>query len=110
MTTTKTYPELDLEVFNSADLMNKLSSFNYAQKFYAALCNNNWKKENYDYSSSEPWAVTWRTSGGITSAFYHGDDRLADYMEFYCSGGEGDVDSEVEQDLFELGWTWEPIE
>lgn len=106
----KAYPELDYEVQQSADLLNKLSSYEYAQKFYAALCNNNWKKEGYDYSVAEPWAVTWRTAGGITSSLHHGSDRLENYMDFYCSGGEGHVDEEVQQDLYELGWTHEEIE
>jgi hypothetical protein len=106
----KAYPELDYEVQQSSALMNKLSSYEYAQKFYAALCNNNWKKEDYDYSSTEPWAVSWRTAGGIASSLHHGSSRLEDYMEFYCSGYEGYVDDEVEQDLHELGWHHEPIE
>jgi len=106
----KAYPELDYEIKQSADLMNKLSSYEYAQKFYAALCNTTWKKEGYDYSVTEPWAVTWRTAGGIASDLHHGDDRLGNYLEFYCSGYEGDVDAEVEQDLYELGWTWESLE
>jgi hypothetical protein len=106
----QTYPQLDSEVENSKELINKLRSKDYAQKFYAALCNNQWKKENYAYDNLELWSVTWRTAGSLASAFHQGDDRLADYMDFYCSGGEGEVDAEVEQDLFELGWTWEPIE
>lgn len=107
----KTYPELDYEVEQSLELKNKLTSYEYAQKFYAALCNNNWKKEGFVYGpNQEPWSVTWRTAGGIASGFYHGSDKLADYMEFYCTGNEGYVDAEIEQDLFELGWTYEEIE
>jgi hypothetical protein len=104
----KAYPELDYEFQQSAELMNKARSKDYAQRLYAALCNTNWYKEGVVYNDLEPWAVTWRTAGGIVSGWHQGDDRLADYMEFYCSGGEGYVDEEVEQDLFELGWTHQP--
>jgi hypothetical protein len=31
-------------------------------------------------------------------------------MEFYCSGSEGHVDAEIEKDLYDLGWTYEPME
>lgn len=89
--------------------MNKLKNRDYAQRFYAALCNNQWDKEGYAYNDKSPWCVTWRTAGGITSSLHQGDDRLADYMEFYCSGEEGRVDTEVQQDLYELGWDFEPV-
>jgi hypothetical protein len=106
----KAYPELDYDVLESSYIRNKLFDYDYAQKFYAALCNNHWKKEGFDYANTEPWAVTWRTAGGITSSLFNGSDLLENYMDFYCSGNEGAVDSEVEQDLFELGWHHEPIE
>jgi hypothetical protein len=105
----KAYPELDYEFQQSKELMNKMRSKDYAQRFYAALCNNFWRKEGYVYNDQKPWAVTWRTAGGIASGFHHGDDRLSDYMEFYCSGGEGEVDPEIQQDLYDLGWDHEPI-
>jgi hypothetical protein len=104
-----TYPELIEDISLSPMLTNKLKQREYAQKFYAALCNTYWRKEGYDYYSSMPWSVSWRVAGAIVSGFYQGSDRLSDYMEFYCSGGEGLIDSEVEQDLYELGWQGEPI-
>jgi hypothetical protein len=106
----RSYPELDYEFKQSPHLVEKVSNYEYAQNLYKALCNNSWKKEGFNYNGSEPWAVTWRTAGGLVSALHHNDDRLENYMEFYCSGGEGHVDEEIQQDLYELGWTWEPIE
>jgi hypothetical protein len=31
-------------------------------------------------------------------------DLGEDYMDFYCSGNEGFVDKEIEEDLHKLGW------
>lgn len=104
------YPELDYEFKQSRELMEKASHYEYAQKLYAALCNNYWKKESYAYNDQKPWAVSWRTAGGVTSELHHGTSRISDYMEFYCSGSEGYVDAEIEKDLYDLGWTYEPME
>lgn len=97
-----TYPDLELELNATPHLMNKLTSYEYAKNFFAALCNTSWKKEGYDYSTKEPWSVTWRIASDIAFIFH--DD--VNFVE--CSGSEDEIDKEVQQDLFELGWTWEP--
>jgi hypothetical protein len=105
------YPCLEQEVGNSEELMEKLISRDYAQKFYSSLCNTQWKKEGFVYDKEiEPWGVNYGTASSITSHFHHQDSRLAEDLEFYMSGGEEDseVDPEVEKDLLELGWTHEP--
>lgn len=35
-------------------------------------------------------------------------DLNEDYIDFYCSGGEGTVSDEVARELAALGWTWKP--
>lgn len=83
------------DVIDSNIIKQKMrSSKNYCERFYATLCNNVFTKNNQEDSYS------WRSSGGFVA------DVLGsgDYLNWYCSGGEGNVDDEVAEDLKELGW------
>lgn len=74
---------------------------NYAQKLYAALCNNQFQHQDvWTVLSDQSWSCTWRYAGGIIA----GMREEGDYMDWYCSGGEGYVDEEVAEDLAKLGW------
>ena len=103
----------------------------YAQNLYAALCNNEFQKnEVWPLLKGETWSCTWRYAGGILSDMI----EKGDYIDWYCSGiissaedeeyasmskedqerylftinnfvGEGCITEEIREDLFKLGWT-----
>jgi hypothetical protein len=92
----------------------------YAQNLYAALCNNRF------FKNDEEWTCSWRFAGGLVADLI--TDDLAsdiirdhtDYMNWYCSGmwansdnnyvPEGEVTSEISNDLLNLGWVHKPYE
>lgn len=72
---------------------DKIKDYDFAQKIYANLCNLVW----YDYVNDEVITFSWRGAGG----FVAGIRQLGEgYMDFYCSGNEGEIDDEIEK-LFE---------
>lgn len=73
----------------------------YAQCLYAALCNNEFQRQAvWPLLKGETWSCSWRYAGGIIADM----QEKGDYMDWYCSGGEGMVDEEIREDLFKLGW------
>lgn len=81
----------------------------YAQNLYAALCNNDFiKNEVWPLLKEEDWGCSWRYAGGIIADMR----EEGDYMDWYCSGigrtddsvSEGVVTEEIEDDLLKLGW------
>ena len=102
----------------------------YAQNLYAAMCNNDFIKNDFwPLLTEETWSRSWRSAGGIV-AHMRGE---GDYIDWYCSGikgewsdeeynnatkenqeryifmknnyvGEGCITEEIRQDLFNLGW------
>ena len=93
-----------------------------ARDFYRALCNMRWRKKNYrtndekiidKLKGDEPdvWSCTWRYAGGIIASIrntHHG--KRESYIDFYCSGREGDVSPLVNEMFDELGWQQYPWE
>ncbi len=104
----------------------------YAQNLYAALCNNNFQKQDvWTILKDHVWGTSWRSAGGIV-ADMRGE---GDYIDWYCSGikgedvteqsewnmltqeqqmfhresqahvGEGMVTDEIREDLARLAWT-----
>ena len=105
----------------------------YAQNLYAALCNNEFQKQDvWTILKDQTWACSWRSAGGIV-ANMRGE---GDYIDWYCSGirdqmatleqaewnmltqeqqtfqkesqahvGEGTVTDEICDDLARLAWT-----
>jgi hypothetical protein len=102
----------------------------YAQNLYAALCNNEFiKNEVWTILLDKSWSCSWRYAGGIVANIR----QEGDYIDWYCTGsyntpldqveliqlnleeqmiykesqayvGEGCVTDEIRQDLFKLGW------
>jgi hypothetical protein len=104
----------------------------YAQNLYAAMCNNQFQRNDvWPILSEQKWSCSWRHAGGVIA------DMLGkgDYIDWYCCGINGDQDEmtqgewdsltleqqtrykdsllfvresvvteEIENDLFELGW------
>lgn len=70
-------------------LKQKVQDRTFAEKLYANLCNLAW----YDYINDSLVSFSWRGAAGYVA----GIRELGEgYMDFYCSGGEGIVDKEIE--------------
>ena len=99
-------PSLEHDLYSTVWIIDKIKSSNvYSQNLYAALCNNDFYKED------KFWACSWRYSGRIISTIR----EVGDYMDWYCSGigrtvpgeeyvEEGFVTAEIKEDLAKLGW------
>jgi len=104
----------------------------YAQNLYAALCNNDFQKQDvWTILKDQIWSCSWRYAGGIVADM----QGQGDYIDWYCSGirdtipmeqsewnmltpeqqmshkegqahvGEGTVTDEIRDDLARLGWS-----
>ena len=93
----------------------------YAQNLYAALCNNEFMKNDViPILTEQTWGCSWRYAGGIIADIL----ERGDYIDWYCSGikmhdstgedhpqgiwrdfvGEGEVTDEIRNDLLQLNW------
>ena len=102
----------------------------YAQNLYAAICNNDFtKNEVWPLLQGKTWSVSWRSAGGIVANMV----EKGDYIDWYCSGirnelsdeeynnlskeqqenylfyktkfvSESHVTDEIREDLLKLGW------
>jgi hypothetical protein len=68
----------------------------YAQNLYAALCNQEFQKnEVWPLLKDQRWGCSWRYAGGII-ADMRGE---GDYIDWYCSGIQGEMGDDEFQDL-----------
>jgi hypothetical protein len=104
----------------------------YAQNLYAAMCNNDFQRNDvWPRISDQKWHCSWRSAGGIIADMR----QQGDYIDWYCSGinngdwqktpeevaamtpdqqeyyhmqeqfvSESQVTDEIREDLFRLGW------
>jgi hypothetical protein len=103
----------------------------YAQNLYAAMCNNEFTKNDvWPILTEKRWSRSWRSAGGIIADM----QEKGDYVDWYCSGiknnenlddeqfreltkeqqefylkmkayvSESDVTDEIREDLLKLGW------
>jgi hypothetical protein len=122
---------LEFDLRTSQKIIEKCKDPVYAQHIYAALCNNDFQKNDvYPILADKRWSCSWRHAGGVVSDIR----EEGDYIDWYCSGirNKDDVDDhefnemtegekahylqikayvpesvvtdEVRQDLFEMGW------
>jgi hypothetical protein len=69
------------------------SSAVYAQHLYAAMCNQEFiKNEIWPQLRGETWSCSWRHAGGIVADMR----QQGDYLDWYCSGIRGDGLSDEE--------------
>lgn len=63
----------------------------YAQNLYAAICNNEFVKNDvWPILTDTRWGASWRSAGGIIANMV----EEGDYIDWYCSGIKGDVSDE----------------
>jgi hypothetical protein len=104
---------LEYDLLSTDWILEKVrNSDTYAQNLYAALCNNDFiKNEVWPILKEDTWGCTWRYAGGIIADI----QEKGDYMDWYCSGiGPSDsskeyvtesiVTDEIKDDLLKLGW------
>lgn len=61
----------------------------YAQHLYAAMCNNDFiKNEVWPILTVQKWGCSWRHAGGIIADM----QESGDYIDWYCSGIRNDLD------------------
>ena len=108
--------DLEYDLFKTDWIVSKCKNPKYAQNLYAALCNNRF------FKNDEEWTCSWRHSGGIVAElrniFIDDLTKQQDYIDWYCSGmadidgylPEGEVSSEITNDLLNLGWSIKPYE
>ena len=109
---------LEYDLRSSEYIGKKCTNITYAQHLYAALCNNDFiKNDVWPILKEDSWGCSWRYAGGIIA-----DIRMeGDYIDWYCSGigdglGNGDSDGtmgyiaesivtdEIREDLLSIGW------
>jgi hypothetical protein len=74
---------LEVDLLNSISIKEKCSNVAYAQNLYAALCNNEFVKNDlWSVLKDERWSCSWRYAGEIISSIR----EEGDYLDFYCSG------------------------
>ena len=92
------------------------STKTYAQNLYAALCNQEWQRNDvWPLLKDQRWSCSWRYAGGIVAHMR----EEGDYIDWYCSGIQGEPDEDwidlghvpegtitdqIREDLFRLGW------
>lgn len=78
------------------------TSKDYSQNLYAALCNNEFIKDDIK------WHCSWRHAGGVVANL----NQHGDYIDWYCSGiekelpyvCEGTITDEIRNDIESFGW------
>ena len=108
---------LEYDLLTTEWILQKVRiSESYAQNLYAAMCNNEFiKNDVWPILSDDRWSCTWRSAGGIIADML----QEGDYIDWYCSGigfhdksgegpenyvPEGMVTDEIREDLLKLGW------
>lgn len=113
---------LEYDLRSTEWICNKAkASESYAQNIYAALCNQDWQKNDiWPLLKGETYSCSWRYAGGIVADM----TEQGDYIDWYCSGirggdepdtidipyeqkkfvPEGTVTDEIREDFFKLGW------
>lgn len=80
-----------------------------ARDVYRALCNVAWVPFDHPAKTYDEWgfewpyeavSMSWRAAGGFVADLRREGE---DYMDFYCSGGEGTVTDEIRKTLEEKG-------
>jgi hypothetical protein len=84
-----------IEDVKNSSFAHKFEDYNFAQNFYAALCNTVWDYKNQDFS------VSWRTAGNVVAEIRNSlFNYKEDYMDYYCTGIPSTYDIEKNDDVY----------
>jgi hypothetical protein len=71
------------------------ASESYSQNLYAAMCNNDFQRNDvWPRLSDQKWHCSWRYAGGIIADMH----QKGDYIDWYCSGIRGDIKKPTEEE------------
>jgi hypothetical protein len=119
-----THYSMQTDMMEAEWFLNKVKpSKSYAQNLYAAMCNNDFQKQDtWEVLTDNRWSCSWRAAAGVVATLR---DCNEDYMDYYCSGMGGFADyntdpetyyaetgyvqesvvtDEIREDLLRLGW------
>jgi hypothetical protein len=89
-------PDLEQDLGFSPRIHGLVRSELFATLLYGALCNVVWRHK----ATGIPWHCSWRHAGGIVANLR----CQGDYLDWYCSMGEGLIDEQVLAEIGTLGW------
>ena len=79
---------LEYDLRSSDWIAEKCKEDYYAQNLYAALCNNDFTKNDvWPLLQEKIWSCSWRHAGGVIADIR----QEGDYINWYCSGIHGDA-------------------
>ena len=76
----------------------------YATRFYNALCNNRWCHDSDVHglrNEDDTWSCSSRYAGDLVATLRGGG---ANYLDYYSSGNEGLISTDIADDLNKIGW------
>ena len=89
-------PDLERDLLRSDRLRALVRSRLFATLLYSALCNTTWRKD----AGGPVWSCSWRHAGAVVANLR----AEGDYLDWYCSMGEGLVDEQVMAEIEAIGW------
>ena len=89
-------PSLERDLGLSTRIRGLVCRELFATLLYSALCNTAWRHK----ATGIPWSCSWRHAGAVVANLR----CQGDYMDWYCSMGEGLVDEQVLTEIEALGW------
>lgn len=86
---------LEYDLLTTDWILEKVrNSESYAQNLYASMCNTDFVKNDvWPILTDKRWSCSWRYAGGIIADMR----EEGDYIDWYCSGIRGDMDSNKEK-------------
>jgi len=91
------------KVIWQSSIVERVQDDDFAEHLYASLCNTVW----HNKKTKEYYSCSWRYAGSFVASLR---EKGEDYLNFYCSGGEGEVHEDVYEELNKLGYesmSWE---
>ena len=76
------------------------NDLDFATDVYGALCNMRWQNKE---DSEDIYSCSWRYAGGLIAEMRDNTEYM-NYLDFYCSGNEGQITEEVCEAFEKLGW------
>jgi hypothetical protein len=86
---------LEYDLLTAEWILNKVRASDvYAQNLYAAICNNDFVKNDvWPLLKDQRWHCSWRYAGGIVADMR----EQGDYIDWYCSGIQNDPEPMTEE-------------